>query len=132
MWGARLESQTCTNCEKKNPFRILQVKTHRKDCHGSHEWKETSYNIGNSRSWTNCEKKSVLDFTDETHDDNKEIIEEYVRFYFIFCNECEKIREVEYNVMTLNLQTLWEKKSVLDFTDENMWRTVMAARKEKA
>ena len=51
-------------------------------------------------------KKSVLDFTDETHDDNKEIIEEYVRFYFFFCNECEKIREVEYNVMTLNLQTL--------------------------
>ena len=75
MWGAWSESQTCTNCEKKNPFWILQVKTHRKDCHGSHEWKETSYNIGNSRSWTNCAQHV---------DDNEDTIEDDVRFYLLW------------------------------------------------
>ena len=74
----------------------------------------------NSRSWTNCEKKSVLDFQMKY----TMITKRSLRKMFVF------------------MQQMWEnswrwiqgdrrKKSFLDFTDENMWRTFMAARNEK-
>ena len=54
----------------------------------------------------------------DENNDNKEIIEEDVRFLFISCNKCEIIRGDEYIAHEL------AKKSVQDFTGQNPYEWI--------
>ena len=155
-----LESRTCKECEKKNVTN-LQMKTHIRDNHAEYWKFETigglfqinATNVRNrqfvedilantegqsmrmcSRNWENMlgALKSKLTKLNEL----------WKKSVCYFQMKCRMITKRSLRKMFVFMQQMWEnswrwiqgdrrKKSFLDFTDENMWRTFMAATNEK-